>query len=62
MPMMPVEQTSMSRGSQPSASAAAAHIASASARPLAPVPALALPRIDDDARRIAARYGEPLAG
>jgi len=44
-PISPVEQTSMSRGSQPTASAAAAHIASASARPFSPVPALALPEL-----------------
>ena len=35
----------MSPLSQPTAAAAAAHIASASARPLAPVPALALPEL-----------------
>ena len=45
MPIRPVEQTSISPGLQPTPSAAAAHIASASARPFAPVPALALPEL-----------------
>jgi hypothetical protein len=44
-PMRPVEQTSISWAEQPTASAAASHIVSALARPLAPVPALALPEL-----------------
>ena len=44
-PISPVELTSISPASQPIAAAAAAHIASASARPGAPVPALALPEL-----------------
>jgi len=44
-PISPVEQTSMSPLSHPIASAEAAHIASLSARPLVPVPALALPEL-----------------
>ena len=45
VPMIPVEQTSTSLASIPSARAAASAIASASAMPSAPVPALALPEL-----------------
>jgi hypothetical protein len=44
-PISPVEQTSISIEAQPTASAAAVAIASASIRPAAPVPALALPEL-----------------
>ncbi len=61
VPMIPVEETRTCALSMPSASAAAALIASASAMPAAPVPALALPELTIDRRRLAAARGEALA-
>ena len=59
--MMPVEQTSTSLASMPSASAAAAPIASASAQARRAGAGIGVARIDDDRRRPAAVGGEPLA-